>query len=63
MNQAPEHLSYSQFTTYLECGEKYRLNKIIQVDEDPSWWLAGGTAVHAGCDAVDFQLLREANGE
>lgn len=59
-NKAPEYLSYSQFTTYLQCGEKYRLQKIVQVEEDPSWWLVGGSAVHAACDAVDFQLLKEA---
>jgi hypothetical protein len=59
----PEYLSYSQFTTYLQCSEKYRLTRILRVDEDPSWWLAGGTAIHAACDAVDFQLLKEAKGE
>lgn len=59
MNTAPAHLSYSQFSTYTTCPESYRLTRIEQVDEDPAWWFAGGTAVHAGADAIDYALLSE----
>lgn len=53
------YLSHSQFTTWLSCGEKYRLTKIVGVQEDPAWYFAGGTSVHAAADAIDHQLLKE----
>lgn len=57
---APGYLSYSQFTTYTSCPESYRLTRIERVEEDPAWWFAGGTAVHAAADAIDHALLSEA---
>lgn len=53
------YISYSGATTWLSCGEKYRLTRIERVPEDPAWWLAGGTAVHAAADAIDHALLKE----
>jgi len=58
--QKPVYLSYSQFTTFLSCGEKYRLTRVLKLDEDPAWYLVGGSAVHAAADAIDLQLLAEA---
>jgi len=55
--QAPEYLSYSQFTTYLQCSEKFRLTRMLKLEEDPAWYFAGGTAVHAAADAIDYALL------
>ena len=55
-----EYLSYSQFTTFLSCGEKYRLTRILKLEEDPAWYLVGGSAIHAAADAIDLQLLAEA---
>jgi hypothetical protein len=62
-NKPPEYLSYSQFTTWIACGEQYRLTRILQAEEDPAWYFAGGTAIHAAADAIDHQLLKERNGE
>jgi hypothetical protein len=59
MENTPGYLSHSQMTTWLQCGEKYRLTKIVQVPEDPAWFFAGGTSVHAAADAIDHQLLEE----
>lgn len=52
----PAYLSYSQFDTFLTCGEKYRLTKIEQVPEKPAWFLIGGSAVHAATEAYDKAL-------
>lgn len=57
--ETPTYLSYSQFTTWLECGEKYRLTRIVQVPEDPAWFFAGGHAVHAATEAIDKILAGE----
>ena len=52
------YLSYSSFTMFVECGEKYRLKKIVGVDySDAAWYFTGGSAVHAGSEAIDWQLL------
>lgn len=56
MSNTVSYLSYSSFTTYLECGEKFRLSRIEKVPEDPAWWLIGGTAVHSALDVYDLAL-------
>lgn len=56
-------LSYSQMETLLSCGEKYRLTKIVQVPEQPAWYLIGGSAVHTATEVYDLALHREARGE
>lgn len=56
-------LSYSQMETLLSCGEKYRLTKIVQVPEQPAWYLIGGSAVHQATEAYDLALHREVHGE
>lgn len=49
----PAHVSYSAFSTWLSCGEQYRLTRIEQVPEAPAWYLAGGSAVHAATEVFD----------
>ena len=50
---APTYTSYSQITTYAECGEKYRLTRIVGMEEGQAWWNAGGTAVHTATERLD----------
>lgn len=51
---APSHLSYSSFTTLTECGEKFRLTRVLQIPEDPAWYFLGGTAVHTATERFDL---------
>jgi putative RecB family exonuclease len=53
MNDTPDYISYSQYETYLSCGEKYRLSRIVKVPEQPAWYLIGGSAVHEATEAYD----------
>lgn len=46
-------LSYSSYSTFLECGEKYRLTRIHRVDQEQSFWLVGGSAFHEASEAFD----------
>ena len=55
----PGYLSHSQFTTYLDCGWRYYLEKILKIEEEPAYYFAGGTAVHSAADAVDQILIGE----
>lgn len=52
-----EYLSFSAFNTLTECGEKYRITRLLKIQEAPAYWFAGGTAFHSACDAVDYALL------
>jgi hypothetical protein len=57
--QVVPHISYSQFSTYVDCGEKFRLTRVIGIQEDPAYWFAGGTAVHTATEVVDHALFEE----
>jgi hypothetical protein len=48
------HLSYSQVETLLTCGEKYRLTRVVGLQEQPAWWLMGGSAVHVTTERYDL---------
>ena len=55
-----DYLSYSSFTMFVECGEKYRLKKVVGVEaEEAAWYFTGGSAVHAGSEAIDWALLQD----
>lgn len=47
------HRSYSQLTSWLRCGEAYRLERIKRVPQLPAWYLVGGTALHAATEEYD----------
>ena len=53
MSKLPEHISYSAFNTYLECGYKYKLTKMHEVQEPHAVWFTGGTAVHLATEYYD----------
>ena len=52
------HISFSSFTTWLDCGERFRLQRVENIQEDPAYYLAGGTAVHVGTEKFDEMLFR-----
>lgn len=43
----------------MQCGEKYRLTKVAGAPEHPSWWLAGGSAVHEATEVYDLATPEE----
>lgn len=47
------HTSYSAMTTYLDCGEKFRLQRVLGIQGDPAYYLAGGSAVHHATEVYD----------
>lgn len=51
--ELPAHLSYSQVATYGRCGEQYRLERLCRAPQEPSWALAGGSAVHSATEEWD----------
>lgn len=49
----PPHFSYSSLSSYMQCGQRYYLEKIARVPEVPSWWFVGGRAVHEVTEVYD----------
>lgn len=48
------HASYSSIDSWMQCGEKYRLTKVVGVLEEPAWWSVGGSAVHVATEWYDL---------
>lgn len=47
------YLSYSSIESFLTCGERYRLQKVVGVVEQKAWYLLGGSAVHEATELID----------
>jgi hypothetical protein len=52
-NKLPSHVSYSSLTTWLDCGWKYYLSRIVQEEETPAWYFVGGSALHKATEIYD----------
>ena len=52
-DHVPGHFSYSSLSSYMQCGQRYFLEKIARVPEVPSWWFVGGRAVHEVTELYD----------
>lgn len=47
------HLSYSALDNYLQCGERFRLERVVGVRQQPAWWFIGGSAFHTATERWD----------
>lgn len=45
--------SHSQLTTYMDCGERYRLERRHKLGGSTSWALVGGSAFHSWTEVYD----------
>lgn len=52
------HLSYSAITDYATCPKQFELRRVIGLEGDPGYALAGGSAVHACIEAYERQRYR-----
>lgn len=48
------HLSYSAVSSLSECGERFRLERVEQVPQNPAWWFIGGKAYHVATEYIDY---------
>ena len=51
------YLSFSSLESWLTCGERYRLEKVIGVKQTKAWYLLGGSAVHEATEIIDRAFL------
>ena len=49
----PEHISYSQITTWLLCSWQFYLGRVLKLPEEESVWSVGGSAYHKACEDYD----------
>lgn len=53
---APPHVSWSALETWMSCGKKFQLQRLLNVEQRPSWAAIGGSAVHAATEDYDRAL-------
>lgn len=49
-------MSHSQVDTLLQCGEKFRLQRVLKAPEVPAFWFSGGSAVHSATEELDLHM-------
>lgn len=52
-------MSHSQATSLLNCGEQYRLTRILGVPDPSGWALTGGKALHRATEEFDRAMASE----
>ena len=48
------YLSYSSLNSYLDCGERFRLERVANVPQQQAWWSVGGSAFHKASEYIDL---------
>ena len=51
------HLSYSAVDSLAQCGERFRLERVARVPQQPAWWFIGGSAFHLASEYIDSCLF------
>lgn len=47
------YLSYSSLQSYLDCGERFRLERVMNAPTENAWWFIGGSAFHTASEYLD----------
>jgi len=40
-------------TSWLECGQRFELERVLDAPQTPAWWFIGGSAVHTATEMLD----------
>lgn len=54
-----EHLSYSSMSSWLECGERFRLERVMSAPQSDAWWFIGGDVTHKVSEQCDLTGIRD----
>lgn len=52
-------ISFSGFSTWMQCQEKYRITRVLGHESEPAVWFPAGTAFHLAADHIDRELIAE----
>lgn len=47
------YLSHSSMSTFVDCGERFRLERVVGVPQQKAWYLVGGSAFHTASEMLD----------
>ena len=47
------YLSYSSLTSWIDCGERWRLERVMNAPQTDAWWFLGGSTVHTATELLD----------
>jgi hypothetical protein len=47
------YLSYSSLSSYLDCSERWRLERVLKAPQTDAWYFAGGSSVHGASEDLD----------
>lgn len=53
------YISYSGFSTWTQCQEKYRITRVLGHESEPAVWFPAGSAFHLAADHIDRELIAE----
>ena len=53
------HLSYSSLTSWLDCGERFRLERVMSAPQTNAWWFLGGDTVHRATEQADKENITD----
>lgn len=57
-----DYLSYSSLSSYLDCSERFRLERVLNAPQTGGWWFVGGHAVHTATEELDKGLSNDPVG-
>jgi hypothetical protein len=57
--QTVGHRSFSSFTSWVQCGKKWQLERELHVPTQPAWALVGGSSVHLALERYLRETLEQ----
>lgn len=54
------YLSYSGMDSLLACGEKFRLERVMNAPQAPAWWFLAGDVIHRATEICDLEGIDRA---
>lgn len=53
------YLSYSSLSSWLDCGERFRLERVLNAPQSDAWWFIAGDAIHKATEDCDIDEVTD----
>lgn len=53
------YLSYSSLSSWLDCSERFRLERIANAPQSPAWYFIAGDVIHKSTEAADLDDVND----
>lgn len=54
-----DYLSYSSMTSWLDCGQRFELERVLNAPQQRAWWFVGGDALHRASEMLDKKVTED----